>query len=165
MVTRRLPKDQQVAAVATEKQRKLIVKLALGTAAGLLIAAGLWIQPSMCVGAITDVLNKSDDEAVVTLESRNVPELVGGSERRLAGNTPKLIAAFAELSLAEITEIKRQTTLELEHFIHGALCFSFSGQCYFSSFLGGMSGNRGRCAQPCRRRHSYRQQQGYYYGR
>lgn len=68
-----------------------------------------------------------------------------------------------ELSLAEITEIRRNTTLELEHFIHGALCFSFSGQCYFSSFLGGKSGNRGRCAQPCRRRHNYRQQQGYYF--
>ncbi|SHJ35929.1 putative protease [Malonomonas rubra DSM 5091] len=68
-----------------------------------------------------------------------------------------------ELSLAEIGEIRRNTTLELEHFIHGALCFSFSGQCYFSSFLGGKSGNRGRCAQPCRRRHNYRQQQGYYF--
>ncbi len=68
-----------------------------------------------------------------------------------------------ELSLAEIAEIRRQTTLELEQFIHGALCFSFSGQCYFSSFLGGKSGNRGRCAQPCRRRHRYRQQQGYYF--
>jgi putative protease len=68
-----------------------------------------------------------------------------------------------ELSLAEIGEIRRQTSLELEHFIHGALCFSFSGQCYFSSFLGGKSGNRGRCAQPCRRRHRYRQQQGYYF--
>ncbi len=68
-----------------------------------------------------------------------------------------------ELSLVEIAEIRRQTQLELEHFIHGALCFSYSGQCYFSSFLGGMSGNRGRCAQPCRRRHRYRQQQGYYF--
>ncbi|PLX90996.1 MAG: peptidase U32 [Desulfuromonas sp.] len=68
-----------------------------------------------------------------------------------------------ELSLAEINEIRRQTTLELEHFIHGALCFSFSGQCYFSSFLGGHSGNRGRCAQPCRRQHRHRQQQGYYF--
>ena len=68
-----------------------------------------------------------------------------------------------ELGLAEIAEIRQKTTLELEHFIHGALCFSFSGQCYFSSFLGGKSGNRGRCAQPCRRRHRYRQQQGYYF--
>ncbi len=68
-----------------------------------------------------------------------------------------------ELSLAEIAAIRSQTTLELEHFIHGALCFSFSGQCYFSSFLGGKSGNRGRCAQPCRRRHSYRGNEGYYF--
>jgi putative protease len=68
-----------------------------------------------------------------------------------------------ELSLAEIGEIRRQTTMELEHFIHGALCFSFSGQCYFSSYLGGKSGNRGRCAQPCRRRYRYRNQNGYYF--
>ncbi len=68
-----------------------------------------------------------------------------------------------ELTLEEIAEIRRQTQIELEHFIHGALCFSFSGQCYFSSFLGGMSGNRGRCAQPCRRQHRQRQQQGYYF--
>jgi putative protease len=68
-----------------------------------------------------------------------------------------------ELSLAEIAAIRRQTTLELEHFIHGALCFSFSGQCYFSSFLGGKSGNRGRCAQPCRRRYRYRNEDGYYF--
>jgi putative protease len=68
-----------------------------------------------------------------------------------------------ELTLTEIAEIRSQTTIELEHFIHGALCFSFSGQCYFSSFLGGMSGNRGRCAQPCRRQHHQRQQEGYYF--
>lgn len=68
-----------------------------------------------------------------------------------------------ELTLPEITEIRQQTTLELEHFIHGALCFSFSGQCYFSSFLSGKSGNRGRCAQPCRRKHEHRHDDGYYF--
>ena len=68
-----------------------------------------------------------------------------------------------ELSLAEIAALRQTTRLELEHFVHGALCFSFSGQCYFSSWLGGKSGNRGRCAQPCRRRYSYRQQDGYYF--
>ncbi|ABA87327.1 peptidase, U32 family [Syntrophotalea carbinolica DSM 2380] len=68
-----------------------------------------------------------------------------------------------ELTLEEITAIRRETTLELEHFIHGALCFSYSGQCLFSSWLGGKSGNRGRCAQPCRRRYSYRQKYGYYF--
>ncbi|MBE0597958.1 MAG: U32 family peptidase, partial [Desulfuromonadales bacterium] len=68
-----------------------------------------------------------------------------------------------ELSLAEIAAIRRQTTLEIEHFVHGALCFSFSGQCYFSSWLGGKSGNRGRCAQPCRRRYRYRGKDGYFF--
>jgi putative protease len=68
-----------------------------------------------------------------------------------------------EMTLPEIAEIRQQTTLELEQFIHGALCFSYSGQCYFSSFLSGKSGNRGKCAQPCRRNHRYRQQEGYYF--
>ncbi|MBU4262508.1 MAG: U32 family peptidase [Proteobacteria bacterium] len=68
-----------------------------------------------------------------------------------------------ELSLSEITEIRRQTKIELEHFVHGALCFSISGQCFFSSTLSGMSGNRGRCAQPCRRRYHNREQPGYFF--
>ncbi|MDO4333482.1 MAG: U32 family peptidase [Eubacteriales bacterium] len=55
-----------------------------------------------------------------------------------------------ELSLEEIITIKQETGMELETFIHGALCYSYSGQCLFSSLLGGRSGNRGRCAQPCR---------------
>ncbi len=55
-----------------------------------------------------------------------------------------------ELSLKEIREIREQTTLELELFVHGALCMCVSGQCYLSAMLGGRSGNRGLCAQPCR---------------
>ncbi|MDD2338549.1 MAG: U32 family peptidase [Geobacteraceae bacterium] len=68
-----------------------------------------------------------------------------------------------ELHIDEIRTIARKTNVELECFIHGALCFSFSGQCYFSSFLGGSSGNRGRCAQPCRRLYRYRGKEGYYF--
>ncbi len=68
-----------------------------------------------------------------------------------------------ELHIDEIRTIARETAMELECFIHGALCFSFSGQCYFSSFLGGSSGNRGRCAQPCRRLYRYRGKEGYYF--
>lgn len=55
-----------------------------------------------------------------------------------------------ELSLQEIRTIKEETGLEIECFIHGAMCYCYSGQCLFSSILGGRSGNRGRCAQPCR---------------
>lgn len=55
-----------------------------------------------------------------------------------------------ELSLEEIRRIHRTTNLEIECFVHGALCYCYSGQCLMSSLIGGRSGNRGRCAQPCR---------------
>ena len=55
-----------------------------------------------------------------------------------------------EISFEEIRDIYDKTGMEIECFIHGAMCYSYSGQCLFSSILGGRSGNRGRCAQPCR---------------
>ena len=55
-----------------------------------------------------------------------------------------------ELSLKEIRKIHKETCLEIECFVHGALCYCYSGQCLMSSFIGGRSGNRGKCAQPCR---------------
>ena len=67
-----------------------------------------------------------------------------------------------ELHIDEISTIVAASKAEIECFIHGALCFSFSGQCYFSSFLGGHSGNRGRCAQPCRRQYKHKGKEGYY---
>lgn len=60
------------------------------------------------------------------------------------------IVTSRELGLAEIREIADGTSLEIESFVHGALCYSYSGQCLFSSLVGGRSGNRGQCAQPCR---------------
>ncbi|SFA76050.1 putative protease [Acetitomaculum ruminis DSM 5522] len=60
------------------------------------------------------------------------------------------IVTSRELSLKEISEIHKNVDIEIESFIHGALCYSYSGQCLFSSMLGKRSGNRGRCAQPCR---------------
>ena len=60
------------------------------------------------------------------------------------------IVPSRELSLNELQEIKEKADIEVEAFIHGAMCYGYSGQCLFSSFLGGRSGNRGRCAQPCR---------------
>jgi putative protease len=59
-----------------------------------------------------------------------------------------------ELSLEEIAAIHAHTPIEIEAFVHGALCYSYSGQCLYSSLLGGRSGNRGRCAQPCRLEYS-----------
>lgn len=60
------------------------------------------------------------------------------------------IVPARELSLDEIRTIKEETGLEIETFVHGALCYCYSGRCLMSSILGGRSGNRGRCAQPCR---------------
>ena len=65
-----------------------------------------------------------------------------------------------ELSLEEIREIAQRTSLELEMFVHGALCQSYSGQCFLSSMIGGRSGNRGTCAQPCRLPYTITKQAG-----
>lgn len=60
------------------------------------------------------------------------------------------VVTSREISLDEISKIKEATDIEIETFVHGALCVCYSGQCLMSSMLGGRSGNRGRCAQPCR---------------
>ena len=60
------------------------------------------------------------------------------------------IVPARELTLEEIKTIKKNVDIEIETFVHGAMCYCYSGQCLFSSILGGRSGNRGRCAQPCR---------------
>jgi len=60
------------------------------------------------------------------------------------------VVTARELSLKEIRQIHQQVDVEIESFVHGALCYCYSGQCLFSSLIGGRSGNRGRCAQTCR---------------
>ena len=114
------------------------------------------------------------DLAVWRLARRHFPELplhgstqltihnaAGVNQLARMGFTRAVLAR--ELSLAEIAAIGRESRIELEHFVHGALCFSISGQCFFSSYLTGKSGNRGRCAQPCRRRYSLRDKPGHYF--
>jgi len=59
-----------------------------------------------------------------------------------------------EMSLDEIRTIRQETGMEIETFVHGALCICYSGQCLMSSMIGGRSGNRGHCAQPCRKKYS-----------
>lgn len=68
-----------------------------------------------------------------------------------------------ELTLREIGQISRKANIGLEVFIHGALCFSFSGLCLMSSFLGGKSSLRGACTQPCRRRYQSGKKSGYFF--
>ena len=66
----------------------------------------------------------------------------------------KRVILARELSLEEIAAIRQRTRIELECFVHGALCVSYSGQCYMSQAVTGRSGNRGVCAQPCRSRYT-----------
>ena len=67
-----------------------------------------------------------------------------------------------EITLEEIKEIYQNTNVELECFVHGALCMSYSGQCYLSYAIGGRSANRGECAQPCRKKYSLKDADGKY---
>lgn len=75
----------------------------------------------------------------------------------------KRVVLARELSLQKIAEIKKYTkNIELETFIHGALCVSYSGQCYLSQYIGGRSANRGECAQPCRKKYSLVDESGQF---
>ncbi|VVB85164.1 Peptidase family U32 [uncultured archaeon] len=73
----------------------------------------------------------------------------------------KRVVLARELSLQNIRKIKAETNIEIETFVHGALCFSYSGQCLLSSMIGGRSGNRGYCAQPCRKKYRINGAEGY----
>ena len=64
------------------------------------------------------------------------------------------VVAAREMNIRELARIKEETDIELEVFVHGAMCLCYSGRCLMSSMLGGRSGNRGRCAQPCRQRYN-----------
>ena len=66
-----------------------------------------------------------------------------------------------ELSLEEVRRMKKETGMEIECFVHGALCYCYSGQCLMSSLIGGRSGNRGQCAQPCRLPYGANGEKGY----
>jgi len=68
----------------------------------------------------------------------------------LRKNGVKRIIPARELTINELMDIRKNVDVELETFVHGAMCYSYSGRCLYSSILGGRSGNRGRCAQPCR---------------
>lgn len=102
------------------------------------------------------------DTGVMKFVHENFPELEIHGSTQLSITQAHALEAFRqigmtrfvparELSLEEVRELKKQTGLEVECFVHGALCYCYSGQCLFSSFAGGRSGNRGKCAQPCRK--------------
>ena len=101
------------------------------------------------------------DLGLASLIKRSMPDLPLHASTQMSVHTPSGAKALKELgftrvvlarelSKAEIKEIADAVDIQLEVFVHGALCMSVSGQCYFSAMLGSRSGNRGRCAQPCR---------------
>lgn len=101
------------------------------------------------------------DVGLVSLVHAAAPEMRLHGSTQMSVHTPAGAAALydagfsrvvlsRELTREEIKEIHASSPIELEVFVHGALCMSVSGQCYFSAMLGGRSGNRGQCAQPCR---------------
>lgn len=84
----------------------------------------------------------------------------GPAVKRLADMGFKRIVLPRELTVQEIAALRSETAVELEVFVHGAMCFSYSGLCLFSSYQGGKSGLRGRCVQPCRRRYTWQGRKG-----
>jgi putative protease len=82
---------------------------------------------------------------------------------QLQGMGFQRVVLARELTIEELARIATSTTLELEVFVHGALCYSYSGLCLASSFYGGRSSVRGRCVQPCRRLYRSGKQQGYFF--
>ena len=102
------------------------------------------------------------DWGVYLIARKNFPSLVLHASTQMANHnslgvdfSKKLgidrVVLARELTMTELEKISAKATAELELFIHGALCYSFSGLCFFSSYIGGRGANRGLCAQPCRR--------------
>ncbi len=111
------------------------------------------------------------DVGVLSFLHRNFPELPIHASTQMTFTTEQggmflkkygvtRFVTSRELSAAEIASMRQKTDLEIETFVHGALCYCYSGQCFMSSMIGGRSGNRGRCAQPCRMPYKVETMQG-----
>lgn len=111
-------------------------------------AAGLDACIIQDIGVMSYIKECFPDMEIHISTQMSITTKYGASFLKEAGATR--IVPARELSLSEIKDIKMNSGIEIETFIHGAMCYSYSGQCLFSSILGGRSGNRGRCAQPCR---------------
>ncbi len=100
------------------------------------------------IGAVTYIREAYPDMHVHASTQMTITDLSGVKLLEEMGVSRVVLAR--ELSLAEIKNITSQNSTEIECFVHGALCYCYSGKCLFSGLIGGRSGNRGRCAQPCR---------------
>lgn len=113
------------------------------------------------------------DIGVINYIRKNFPNMDIHASTQMTITMPQAIKTFnisnitrvvlsRELSLKEIKYIRDNINIEIEAFVHGALCYCYSGQCLMSSFIGGRSGNRGRCAQPCRMKYNIDKDNKYF---
>lgn len=100
------------------------------------------------LGLAKELIRRFPNLAIHASTQMTIHNLQGVLEMQELGF--KRVVLARELSLQEIEYICKNSDIEIECFVHGALCISYSGQCLFSSMIGGRSGNRGKCAQPCR---------------
>ena len=100
------------------------------------------------MGAFYVIKDEFPDLPIHASTQMNICSFKGAEMLRNMGATR--VVPARELTVPEIKEIKENVDIEVECFVHGAMCFCYSGRCLLSSFRGGRSGNRGRCAQPCR---------------
>lgn len=101
------------------------------------------------IGIFKHIRSNYPDIHIHCSTQMNITGAYGASLMKELGATR--IVTAREMSLDEIKKIKQEVDIEVETFVHGAMCYSYSGQCLLSSYIGGRSGNRGRCAQPCRK--------------
>lgn len=108
------------------------------------------------LGVMNFIHNEFPDMPIHASTQMNIMQAKGANLLRPYGVTR--VVPARELSFAELLKMRKETDMEIEMFVQGALCFSCSGQCLMSSLIGGRSGNKGACAQPCRK--MYRKEEG-----
>ena len=100
------------------------------------------------IGVLTYIKEQFPDLPIHASTQMTITNVLGAQFLKSLG--AERIVTAREMQLSEIEEIAKNTDVEIESFVHGALCYCYSGQCLYSSLIGGRSGNRGQCAQPCR---------------
>lgn len=100
------------------------------------------------IGVLTYIKEHFPDLPIHASTQMTITNVLGAQFLKSLG--AERIVTAREMQLSEIEEIAKNTDVEIESFVHGALCYCYSGQCLYSSLIGGRSGNRGQCAQPCR---------------
>ena len=112
------------------------------------------------IGAVRFIRENFPDLEIHGSTQLTVTDFRGAVAAKRMGMTR--VVPAREISLEEIAAIRQNTSLEIECFVHGALCYCYSGQCLLSSMIGGRSGNRGQCAQPCRLPYTIEGEKKYY---